>query len=64
MLAELDEMEADALAGELECMELASASISMPVAAAAASQPVLNQMEKSDMESLEMLMGGSAPMKM
>ena len=40
MLAELDEMEADALDGELECMELASASISMPVAAAAASQPV------------------------
>ena len=58
LLAELDELEADALAGELEDMEVLNAPISAPanpVAAAAASQPAAAQNE--DQQQMAMLAG-------
>ena len=56
LLAELDELEADALAGELEDMEVLNAPISAPAnPVAAASQPAAAQNE--DQQQMAMLAG-------
>ena len=48
-------MEADALASELEGMEVGAAPISAPVSAAAASQPAAAQSD--DAQQMQMLAG-------